>query len=110
MMGMMPWTDPLWHLLGMVITASIVVGIYIFGRDRIQRELTDTPTEEPGTPEQAASQETGWVPRTGERLASYERDVPIWMRPTLADLDRDGDPEVLITYDDGRVVALSYDF
>lgn len=48
-------------------------------------------------------------PETGERLASYERDVPIWMWPTLADLDRDGEPEILVTYGDGRVVALSYD-
>lgn len=66
-----------------------------------------------GVPELVTVSQDGMVsildPRNGERLASYERDVPIWMRPTLADLDSNGDQEVLITYGDGRVVALAYD-
>ena len=48
-------------------------------------------------------------PKSGEIIDSYERDVPIWMRPTLANLDDDDALEVLVTYGDGRVVALSFD-
>jgi len=48
-------------------------------------------------------------PNSGEIIDSYERDVSIWMRPTLADLDDDGALEILVTYGDGRVVALSFE-
>lgn len=47
-------------------------------------------------------------PDSGEIIDSYERDVPIWMRPTLADLNDDGIPEILVMYGDGRVAALSF--
>ncbi|WP_254534546.1 outer membrane protein assembly factor BamB family protein [Halomarina litorea] len=47
-------------------------------------------------------------PATGEQLATYDRDVPIWTHVTLTDLDGDGDSEVLVRYGDGRVVALDY--
>lgn len=48
-------------------------------------------------------------PASGEIIDSYERDVPIWMRPTLVDLNRAGGQDILVVYGDGRVVALSYD-
>lgn len=48
-------------------------------------------------------------PKSGEIVDSYERDVPIWMRPTLVDLDGDEALEILVVYGDGRVVALSFE-
>jgi outer membrane protein assembly factor BamB len=45
---------------------------------------------------------------TGRELAAYERSVPVWTFPTLADLDDDADEEILVRYGDGRVVALDY--
>lgn len=64
-----------------------------------------------GRPELVAVTNTGVValvdPRTGEVIDSYRRDVPIWVHPTLADIDADDVPEVFITYGDARVVALS---
>lgn len=47
-------------------------------------------------------------PKTGEVLASYEREVAVWVHPTLADIDGDRADEILVMYGDGRVVALSY--
>jgi outer membrane protein assembly factor BamB len=47
-------------------------------------------------------------PKTGELLASYQREVAIWTHPTLVDLDGDRAQEILVMYGDGRVVALSY--
>lgn len=47
-------------------------------------------------------------PKTGELLASYQREVVIWTHPTLVDLDGDRAQEILVMYGDGRVVALSY--
>ncbi|GCF13015.1 hypothetical protein Harman_09500 [Haloarcula mannanilytica] len=45
---------------------------------------------------------------TGEELAAYQRNVRIWTFPTLADLDSDGDAEILVRYGDGRVVTLDW--
>jgi hypothetical protein len=45
---------------------------------------------------------------SGSEMAAYEREVPVWTVPTPADLDGDGDTEVLVRYGDGRVVALDY--
>ena len=65
-----------------------------------------------GSPEVVAVTNEGAVdvvdPGSGEVLASYERDVPIWERATLADTDGDGDDEVYVMYGDGRVAALDY--
>ncbi|WP_135852584.1 outer membrane protein assembly factor BamB family protein [Halorussus salinus] len=47
-------------------------------------------------------------PESGEILAEYERDTPIWTNPTLGDVDDDPEPEILVMYGDGRVAALSY--
>lgn len=47
-------------------------------------------------------------PSNGEQLATYERDVPIWIHPTVIDLDGDGREEILVMYGDGRAVALSF--
>ena len=41
-------------------------------------------------------------------LATYERDVPIYTHPVVADLAGEAGTEVLVTYGDGRVVALSF--
>ena len=65
-----------------------------------------------GVPELVAVSQDGVVsvvnPKSGSIIDSYKRDVPIWMRPTLADLDGDEGLEILVTYGDGRVVALSF--
>lgn len=45
---------------------------------------------------------------TGSELAAYERNVPVWVRPSVADLDSDDNLEILVRYGDGRVVALDY--
>lgn len=45
---------------------------------------------------------------SGMELAAYERTVPVWTSPTPADLDEDGNTELLVMYGDGRVVALDY--
>lgn len=47
-------------------------------------------------------------PQSGDVLASYKRDVPIYVHPTVADTDGNGGAEVYTTYGDGRVVALNY--
>ncbi|MGM0591797.1 MAG: PQQ-binding-like beta-propeller repeat protein [Halobacteriota archaeon] len=48
-------------------------------------------------------------PETGDVLADYNRDVPIFTHATLADVDGDDDPEAMVVYADGRVVALEYE-
>lgn len=47
-------------------------------------------------------------PKTGEIEASYEREVSINTFPRIVDFNGDGINEILVIYDDGRVVALSY--
>ena len=47
-------------------------------------------------------------PQSGDVLASYKRDVPIYVHLTVADTDGNGGAEVYTTYGDGRVVALNY--
>jgi outer membrane protein assembly factor BamB len=44
----------------------------------------------------------------GAEVGAYERTVPIWTFVTPADVDGDGDDEILVRYGDGRVVALDY--
>ncbi|WP_224336533.1 FG-GAP-like repeat-containing protein [Haloprofundus halobius] len=67
-----------------------------------------------GDPELVALTNGGTVsvldPASGETRATYERDVPVWIYPTLTDLDGDGDgdEEILVRYGDGRVAALEY--
>lgn len=46
---------------------------------------------------------------SGAVLAVYERRVPIRTFPTAADVDGDGNAEILVRYGDGRVIALEYD-
>jgi outer membrane protein assembly factor BamB len=66
-----------------------------------------------GAPEVVVADNAGGVtvldPKSGEVLARYSRDVPIWTHPTLVDLDGDGADEILVMYGDGRVARLSYD-
>lgn len=45
---------------------------------------------------------------SGNELAAYDREIPIWTFPTLTDIDADSNAEILVRYGDGRVVALSY--
>lgn len=65
-----------------------------------------------GSPELVAPSNDGTVsvvaPKSGDVLATYERDVPIFKYPAVADLDGDGDNEAVVMYGDGRVVALDY--
>ena len=66
-----------------------------------------------GDPELVAVSQDGVVsvvnPKSGEIIDSYKRDVPIWMRPTLTNLDNNDTLEILVVYGDGRVVALSFE-
>jgi len=66
-----------------------------------------------GAPELVAASNDGSVttldPEDGRVLATYERDVPIYVHRRVADVDGDGDDEALVVYGDGRVVALSLD-
>jgi outer membrane protein assembly factor BamB len=48
-------------------------------------------------------------PGSGDQLATYAREVPVWTFPSAVDLDGDGDSEVLVRYGDGRVAALDYE-
>ena len=56
--------------------------------------------------------ETGTVvvvdPTSGAEQARYERDVPVWTAPSVADIDGDGADEIIVRYGDGRVVRLDY--
>lgn len=47
-------------------------------------------------------------PASGEVLATYGRDVVVWVHPTLADVTGDGAAEAFVMYGDGRVVSLTY--
>ena len=66
-----------------------------------------------GSPELVAMAQEGVVyilnPKSGDQLATYERETPIWTYPALADIDDDGDKDILVMYGDGRVVALSFE-
>jgi outer membrane protein assembly factor BamB len=63
-----------------------------------------------GAPELIAVTNDGIVsvvdPHTGNVLGSYERDVPIFTHPELADTDDDGAQEIYVMYAQGRVVAI----
>lgn len=111
--------------------------VYVVAKDGVLRALTATngtvewttrlTTEEvqmtpppsmgdidgDGEPELVAVTNNGIVsvvdPKSGDILASYERDVPIYVHPTIANTDDDRAMEVYVIYGDGRVVALSYD-
>ncbi|MFC7251814.1 PQQ-binding-like beta-propeller repeat protein [Halomicroarcula sp. GCM10025324] len=65
-----------------------------------------------GSPTLVAPANDGTVslvdPTTGEVTATYEREVPIYTHPRMADIDDDGDAEALVMYGDGRVVALDF--
>ena len=63
-------------------------------------------------PEVVTVLETGTVvvvdPNSGAEQARYERDVPVWTAPSVADLDGDDVDEIIVRYGDGRVVRLDY--
>ncbi|QDX39463.1 PQQ-binding-like beta-propeller repeat protein [Salarchaeum sp. JOR-1] len=71
--------------------------------------ITGNFTASPG-PEVAAVTHSGQVAvldaDAGDVVASYERDVVVWVHPTAADIDADPLDELLVMYGDGRVVAL----
>ena len=66
-----------------------------------------------GEPELVAVTNNGIVsvvdPDSGDIRASYERNVPIYVHPTIANTDDDPAEELYAIYGDGRVVALSYE-
>jgi outer membrane protein assembly factor BamB len=66
-----------------------------------------------GAPELVAVTNNGIVsvvdPNSGNIRASYERNVPIYVHPTIANTDDDRAAELYATYGDGRVVAFSYE-
>jgi outer membrane protein assembly factor BamB len=66
-----------------------------------------------GDPELVAVTNNGIVsvvdPDTGNVRATYERNVPIYVHPTVANTDNDRAAELYAIYGDGRVVALSYE-
>jgi outer membrane protein assembly factor BamB len=47
-------------------------------------------------------------PKSGDIRASYERNVPVYVHPTIANTDDDQAGEAYVIYGDGRIVALSY--
>lgn len=47
-------------------------------------------------------------PESGSQLAVYQRDVPVWTFPTVADITDSPGEEILVRYGDGRVAALEY--
>jgi hypothetical protein len=47
-------------------------------------------------------------PESGAVRATHEREALIFSRPTLADVDGDGDAEGFVMYGDGRVVAFDF--
>lgn len=65
-----------------------------------------------GTPELVAVANDGSVavldPASGEQRASYSRDVRVWTKPTVVDVDGAA-AEMFIRYGDGRVVRLDGD-
>jgi outer membrane protein assembly factor BamB len=65
-----------------------------------------------GTEEVVAVTNSGTVtvlaPSSGDQLAVYEREVPVWTFPTVGDVTDSSGSEILIRYGDGRVVALEY--
>lgn len=64
-----------------------------------------------GRPELVAATNDGTVavldPATGTVLAEYDRSVPIWTAPTIAEVGATS-PLILVMYGDGRVAALEY--
>ncbi|MGB9985473.1 PQQ-binding-like beta-propeller repeat protein [Salarchaeum japonicum] len=72
--------------------------------------ITGNFTDNPGL-EIAAVTHDGQVAvldaATGETVATYERDVAVWVHPTAADIDADPLDELLVMYGDGRIVALN---
>lgn len=83
------------------------------GENRVMAPPTTGDVDGDGSAEVVAVAQSGAAyvldPSSGERLATYEREVPVWTHPTVADVDGDGDEDVLVMYGDGRVVALSYE-
>lgn len=65
-----------------------------------------------GAPELVAVTNNGIVSvvdaKSGDILASYEREVPIYAHPTVTNTDADEAAEIYVIYGDGRIVALSY--
>lgn len=47
-------------------------------------------------------------PDSGSQLAVYQRDVPVWTFPTVADVTGDPGADVFVTYGDGRIASLDY--
>lgn len=66
MMGMMPRTDPIWYLFGTLVTASIVLGIYVFSRERIRQEADGQPAQEPSAPGDSKAEETAGTTETDD--------------------------------------------
>ena len=66
-----------------------------------------------GEPELVAVTNNGIVsvvdPDSGNVRATYERNVPIYVHPTIANTDNDRAAELYAIYGDGRVIALSYE-
>ena len=83
------------------------------GENRIMPPPALGDVDGDGSPELVAMAQEGVVyvldPRSGDQLATYEREIPIWTYPALADIDDDGDKDILVMYGDGRVVALSFE-
>lgn len=83
------------------------------GENRIMPPPTLGDVGGDAAPELVVGTQAGAVyvvdPASGEQLAAYERAVPVWTYPTLADLDGDAGDEILVTYGDGRIVALEYE-
>lgn len=83
------------------------------GENRIMPPPTLGDVGGDASPELVVGTQAGVVyvidPASGEQLASYEREIPVWTYPVLADVDGDPDDEILVMFGDGRVAALDYE-
>jgi uncharacterized membrane protein len=92
MMGMMSGTDPIWYLFGTIVTASLVVGIYLFSRERIRQEFAGQPTateasaedlSEDDEPAEASTPDSTSGPRQRPQLEYLPEDERRVLEPVL---------------------------
>lgn len=70
MMGTMPGMDPIWYLFGTLIAVSVVLGVYVVGREPLANVLsTSTPVGAAKVNRDEPDRSTGPSDRSSERAA-----------------------------------------